>query len=450
MDYITLDYSNAAPFFGNFEMGFLQDIINSIHTKLLKDSDDKKGSAGWVQLPERYKNEEYEKIKLEAASVRENSDVLLVIGIGGSYLGTRAGIELLNHSFQNNLTQERRLAPQVFYVGTNLSSTYISDLIDLVKDKDFSINVVSKSGSSLETAIGFRIFKKLLIEKYGEEEAKSRIYLTTDDQKGTLKVAAMEEGYKTFGIPEDIGGRFSVLTAVGLFPMAVSGISIDKVLEGANRAKIELDVRDIYRNPAYQYAAVRNILYNKGKTIEILASFEPKFHYFSEWWKQLFAESEGKDGLGIFPTTAMYSTDLHSIGQYIQEGRRDLFETIIQIEKSEKELTMETEPKNHDGLNYLSGKTISFINEKALQGTMEAHTKGNVPNVVIKVPEICPFSFGYLVYFFQFSCAISSHILGVNPFNQPGVEAYKKSMYSLLGQPQKLSESNVNSKAITY
>ncbi|WP_040758161.1 glucose-6-phosphate isomerase [Sporosarcina newyorkensis] len=450
MSYIKLDYSKATPFFGNFEMGFLQDVISSIHTNLLKESEDKKGSLGWLHLPGTHKNEEYEKIKIEAAKVRGNSEILLVIGIGGSYLGTRAGIELLNHSFHNYLTQETRLSPQVFFVGTNLSSTYISDLIELLKGKDFSINVVSKSGSSLETAIGFRIFKKILADKYGEEEAKSRIYITTDYQKGTLKLAAIEEGYKTFGIPEDIGGRFSVLTSVGLFPMAVSGICIDKVLDGANTAKMELAQRDINRNPAYQYAAVRNILYNKGKTIEILASFEPKFHYFSEWWKQLFAESEGKEGMGIFPSAAMYSTDLHSIGQYIQEGRRDLFETVIQIEKSEKEITMGTEPKNLDGLNYLSGKTVSFINEKALLGTVDAHMNGGVPNLVIRVPDICPFSFGYLVYFFQFACVISSHILGVNPFNQPGVEAYKNSMYSLLRQPQKLSENSVTTQAITY
>lgn len=449
MDYIELDYSRTLPFFESYQLPLLQDMIKDIHENLLQESRDENGSLGWLNLPGNYRNEEYEKIKSEAAIVRENSDILLVIGIGGSYLGTRAGIELLNHSFHNHLMKEHGASPQIFFVGTNLSSTYMSDLMDLLKGKDFSINVVSKSGASLETAIGFRIFSGLLSDKYGEE-AKSRIYVTTDPHDGILKKTAREEGYETFIIPKDIGGRFSVLTAVGLFPMAVSGICIDDVMEGANAARIELNQSDKKNNAAYQYAAIRNILYNKGKTIEILASYEPKLQSFTEWWKQLFAESEGKAQQGIFPTTALFSTDLHSIGQYIQDGRRNLFETIIQIEKPEKELFLEEHPKNFDGLNYLSGKTIGFINEKALEGTVISHLDGGVPNLVIKVPEVCPFAFGYLAYFFQLSCALSSHVLGVNPFDQPGVESYKENMYALLGQPEKRSERQLEPKIIMY
>jgi len=435
VNHVRLDYSKAIPFFGNYELTLFQDIIQDFHKDMHIKSEFGHESLGWVNLPTQYNIEEFEKVKSEAAKVKDHSDILLVIGVGGSYLGARAGIEMLNHSFYNHLKNEQRASPQVFFVGNNLSSTYITDLIDLLQGKDFSLNVISKSGSTLESAIGFRVFRKLIVDKYDEVEARSRIYVTTDEERGTLRSIATIEGYETFVIPGDIGGRFSVLTSVGLFPMAVSGICIDEVMNGAATAEIELGRKDIAENCAYQYAAIRNILYSKGKTIELLASYEPKFQYFSEWWKQLYAESEGKDQKGIFPATATYSTDLHSIGQYVQEGRRNLFETIIKIEKQEKEIVIGKERINVDNLNYLSGKTLNFVNEQALEGALLAHTDGGVPNLVIQVPEISPFSFGYLTYFFQLACAMSGYILGVNPFDQPGVEAYKKNMFVLMGSP---------------
>lgn len=432
MNYLQLDYSKVTPAFGIDKLNDYQGRIRNIHNEIRSRSESEDDSLGWVDLPGQIDKEEVEQIKRAALKVKNDSDILLVIGIGGSYLGARAAIEMLTHSFYNHLPKEKRKYPQIFFVGTNLSSIYMTDLIELLQDKDFSINVISKSGTTMEPAIAFRIFRKLLEERYGEQEAKSRIYVTTDRISGSLKTIATIEGYKSFVIPSNIGGRYSVLTAVGLFPIAVSGICIDELIRGASVARIELSQWDVTQNAAYQYAAIRNILYEQGKTIEILVSYEPSFHYFFEWWKQLFAESEGKNQKGIFPVSAIFSTDLHSLGQYIQEGKRDLFETIIKVQSSKKELVLEKEFTDFDELNYLSGRTIEFVKNKAFEGTLLAHTEGGTPNIIIQVPEISPFTFGYFVYFFQLSCVMSGYLLGVNPFNQPGVEAYKNTMFSLL------------------
>lgn len=435
MTHITFNYDKALRFFSKEELEnlnpFVQEAHNMLHEKTGVGSD----YLGWVDLPENYDKEEYSRIKQAAEKIRKDSDVLLVIGIGGSYLGARAAIEMLNHSFFNLLSKSDRNAPQIIFVGHHLSSTYMSELFDLIKDKDVSINVISKSGTTTEPAIAFRIFKKFLEEKYGVDEAKSRIYATTDKEKGALKSSADEAGYETFVIPDDVGGRYSVLTAVGLLPIAVSGVSIDAIMQGAQDAMKELSEPSLDKNPAYQYAAVRNLLYQKGKLIELLVNYEPGLHYFAEWWKQLFGESEGKDHKGLYPASANFSTDLHSLGQYIQEGRRHLFETVLHVQTSRKELILEEDEKNSDGLNYLAGKTIHDVNEKAFQGTLLAHTDGEVPNLVIDLPKLDPYTFGYLVYFFEKACGISGYLLGVNPFNQPGVEAYKKNMFALLGKP---------------
>lgn len=435
MTHITFNYDKALRFFSKEELEnlnpFVQEAHNMLHEKTGAGSD----YLGWVDLPENYDKEEYSRIQQAAEKIRKDSDVLLVIGIGGSYLGARAAIEMLNHSFFNLLSKSDRNAPQIIFVGHHLSSTYMSELFDLIKDKDVSINVISKSGTTTEPAIAFRIFKKFLEEKYGVDEAKSRIYATTDKEKGALKSSADEAGYETFVIPDDVGGRYSVLTAVGLLPIAVSGVSIDAIMQGAQDAMKELSEPSLDKNPAYQYAAVRNLLYQKGKLIELLVNYEPGLHYFAEWWKQLFGESEGKDHKGLYPASANFSTDLHSLGQYIQEGRRHLFETVLHVQTSRKELILEADEKNSDGLNYLAGKTIHDVNEKAFQGTLLAHTDGDVPNLVIDLPKLDPYTFGYLVYFFEKACGISGYLLGVNPFNQPGVEAYKKNMFALLGKP---------------
>ncbi|WP_342514745.1 glucose-6-phosphate isomerase [Sporosarcina sp. FSL K6-1522] len=435
MGYIRLDYSKVTPSFGTDDLHYYQERIDVFHKAIRHSFESEHNSLGWVDLPVQFDKEELKHIKRAASKVKKTSDVLLVIGIGGSYLGSRAAIEMLTHSFYNLLPKEKRTTPQLFFVGHNLSSVYISDLMELLEGKDFSINVISKSGTTMEPAIAFRIFRQLLVDRYGEMGAKSRIYVTTDGVKGSLKTVATLEGYETFAIPENIGGRYSVLTAVGLFPIAVSGICIDELLRGARAARGELDQRDVTKNAAYQYAAIRNSLYKQGKTIELLVSYEPNFHYFAEWWKQLYAESEGKNNKGIFPTSAIFSTDLHSLGQYIQEGRQDLFETIIQVQTPQKELVIETETSDFDELNYLGGRTVEFVKNKAFEGALLAHTEGGTPNLIIQIPEINPFTFGYLVYFFQLSCAMSGYLLGVNPFNQPGVEAYKKNMFHLLDRP---------------
>lgn len=435
MTHVSFNYDKALRFFDQKEIDNLSDFVTAAHNMLHNKTGAGNDFLGWVDLPENYDKEEYARIKKAAEKIRNDSDILLVIGIGGSYLGARAALEMLNHSFQNLLSKEKRNAPQIIFVGNHLSSTYMADLFDLLQDKDFSINVISKSGTTTEPAVAFRIFKKHLEEKYGMEEAKNRIYATTDKVKGALKTSADQAGYETFVIPDDVGGRYSVLTAVGLLPIAVSGINTDEIMQGAKDAMKDFSEPDLAKNPAYQYAAVRNILYNKGKVTELLINYEPSLQYFSEWWKQLFGESEGKDQKALYPSSANFTTDLHSLGQYIQEGRRNIFETVLHVGSSRKDLTLEAEDNNADGLNYLAGKTIHEINDKAFQGTLLAHTDGDVPNLVVEVPALDPYTFGYLVYFFEKACGISGYLLGVNPFDQPGVEAYKKNMFALLGKP---------------
>ena len=435
MKHIRFDYSTALSFFGEHEITYLRDAVKVAHHSLHEKTGAGNDFLGWIDLPSNYDKEEFARIKQAAEKIKQDTDILLVVGIGGSYLGARAAIEMLQHSFYNALTKEQRKTPQIVFVGNNISSTYMRDLMDLLENKDFSINVISKSGTTTEPALAFRIFKKKLEEKYGKAEAKKRIYATTDKARGALKSVADEEGYETFVIPDDVGGRFSVLTAVGLLPIAVSGADIDAIMSGAQAAQNDFAASELEENPAYQYAAVRNVLYNKGKTIEMLINYEPGLQYFAEWWKQLFGESEGKDQKGIYPSSANFSTDLHSLGQYVQEGRRDLFETIIKVVNPRHELTIEAEENDGDGLNYLAGETVDFVNSKAFQGTLLAHTDGGVPNLIVEIPAMDAYTFGYLVYFFEKACAMSGYLLGVNPFDQPGVEAYKVNMFALLGKP---------------
>ncbi|WP_179234545.1 glucose-6-phosphate isomerase [Heyndrickxia coagulans] len=435
MTHIQFDYSKALAFFNEHEITYLSEPIRLAHKLLHEKTGVGNDFTGWLTLPKDYDKEEFARIQKAAAKIQNDSDVLLVIGIGGSYLGARAAIEMLNHSFMNVLPKEKRKNPQIFFVGNSISSTYMKDLMDVLEEKDFSINVISKSGTTTEPAIAFRIFNKLLIEKYGEKEAKGRVYATTDRAKGALKTLADAEGYETFVIPDDVGGRYSVLTPVGLLPIAVSGVDIQAMMDGAAKAVDDFSNPEVAENIAYQYAAVRNILYRKGKTIEMLINYEPGLQYFSEWWKQLFGESEGKDQKGIYPSSANFSTDLHSLGQYVQEGRRDLFETVVKVEQAREELTIEKEENDLDGLNYLAGRTVDFVNNKAFEGTLLAHTDGGVPNLVVSIPKTDAYTFGYLVYFFEKACAVSGYLNGVNPFDQPGVEAYKKNMFALLGKP---------------
>lgn len=435
MTHVRFDYSKALSFFGEHEVTYLRDFVKVAHHSLHEKTGAGSDFLGWIDLPVDYDKEEFARIQKSAEKIKSDSDVLLVVGIGGSYLGARAALEFLQHSFYNALPKEKRQTPQVIFIGNNISSSYMTDVMDLLEGKDFSINVISKSGTTTEPAIAFRIFRKLLEEKYGVEEARKRIYATTDKARGALKTLADEEGYESFVIPDDVGGRYSVLTAVGLLPIAVSGSDIEAMMKGAAQAREDFGNSELEENPAYQYAAVRNALYNKGKTIEMLINYEPSLQYFSEWWKQLFGESEGKDQKGIYPSSANFSTDLHSLGQYVQEGRRDLFETIIKVEKPRHELTIEEAESDLDGLNYLAGKTVDFVNNKAFEGTMLAHTDGGVPNLVLTIPQLDEYTFGYLVYFFEKACAMSGYLLGVNPFDQPGVEAYKVNMFALLGKP---------------
>lgn len=435
MTHIRFDYSNALSFFGEHELTYLADAVKVAHHSLHEKTGAGSDFLGWVDLPTDYDKEEFARIQKSAEKIKNDSDVLLVVGIGGSYLGARAALEMLNHSFYNALSKEQRKTPQVLFVGNNISSTYMRDLMDLLEGKDFSINVISKSGTTTEPAIAFRIFRKMLEEKYGVEEARTRIYATTDKERGALKTLATEEGYESFIIPDDVGGRYSVLTAVGLLPIAASGINIEEMMQGAQKAQEDFSASELTENIAYQYATVRNVLYNKGKTIEMLINYEPGLQYFSEWWKQLFGESEGKDQKGIYPSSANFSTDLHSLGQYVQEGRRDLFETVIKVDSPRHELTLEATDQDLDGLNYLAGETVDFVNHKAFQGTLLAHTDGGVPNLIVEIPAMDAYTFGYLVYFFEKACAMSGYLLGVNPFDQPGVEAYKVNMFALLGKP---------------
>lgn len=432
---VTFDYSKADKFISASEVASMESIVNNAKETLVSKTGAGNDFLGWIDLPVNYDKEEFARIKEAAKKIQSDSDVLLVIGIGGSYLGARAAIEFLGHSFYNNLSKGQRKTPEIYYVGNSISSTYIKHLMDVVEGKDFSINMISKSGTTTEPAIAFRVFKKILEEKYGKEEAAKRIYATTDKAKGSLKNLSNEEGYETFVVPDDVGGRFSVLTAVGLLPIAVSGSDIDKLMEGAASGR-ELALNSAYAdNDALKYAAIRNILHRKGKAVEILANYEPSVHYVSEWWKQLFGESEGKDQKGIFPASVDLTTDLHSMGQFIQDGSRIMFETVVNIETPKCSFEIEEEPVDLDGLNYLAGKTVDFINKSAMNGTILAHTDGNVPNLMVTVPEQNEFYLGQLFYFFEFACGISGYISGVNPFNQPGVESYKKNMFALLGRP---------------
>lgn len=435
MKKLSLDLSKAAPFLKEHEVCYMEEMVKTAHEKLHNGTGAGNDFLGWIDLPVNYDKDEFERIKKAAEKIKSDSDVLVVIGIGGSYLGARAAIEMLSHTFHNSLDADKRTAPQIFYVGNNISSTYMVDLLEAVEGKDISVNVISKSGTTTEPAIAFRVFKEYLEKKYGKEEAKKRIYATTDKAKGALKTLADAEGYETFVVPDDVGGRFSVLTAVGLLPIAAAGISIDEMMKGAADAREEYSNPSLKENTCYQYAAARNALYNKGKAIEILVNYEPALFYFNEWWKQLYGESEGKDNKGLFPAAVSFSTDLHSMGQYIQEGRRNLFETVINVEAPNKKISLGSTEDNLDGLNFLAGKEMDFVNKKAFQGTLLAHNDGGVPNMVVNVPQLTPYYFGQLVYFFEKACGISGYLLGINPFDQPGVEAYKKNMFALLGKP---------------
>lgn len=409
--------------------------VKEIHEELQKNKNNEDEFLGWIDLPENYDKEEFERIKKAAKKIQKDSDVLLVIGIGGSYLGARAVIESLTNSFYNMQEKGKRKTPQIIYVGNTLSPNYIHDVMELIEDKDFSINVISKSGTTTEPAVAFRIFRELLEAKYDLKEARGRIFVTTDKEKGALKKLAIKENYQTFVIPDNIGGRYSVLTAVGLLPIAVAGIKIDKLMEGARQAREKYSDSSLKYNECYKYAVARNILYGNDKNIEILVNYEPKMHYMTEWWKQLYGESEGKDEKGIFPTGAEFTTDLHSLGQYIQEGRRNLFETVIKINTPENDMKVGLDEDDLDGLNYLTGKSIDYINKKAMEGTIEAHVVGDVPNILIEMEKLDELNLGKLIYFFELACAMSGKILGVNPFNQPGVEKYKKNMFRLLEKP---------------
>ena len=432
---VTFDYSAAKNFISDAELDMMERIAEDAKKTLVSKTGAGNDFLGWIDLPVDYDKEEFARIQKAAEKIQNDSEVLLVIGIGGSYLGARAAIEFLRHSFYNNVSKEVRKTPEIYFVGNNISTTYISHLLDVVGDRDFSINMISKSGTTTEPAIAFRVFKKKLIEKYGREEANKRIYATTDKAKGALKNLANEEGYESFVVPDDVGGRFSVLTGVGLLPIAVSGADITKLMEGAASMREECLNKPFKENDSVLYAAIRNILLRKGKGIEILANYEPSFHYVAEWWKQLYGESEGKDQKGIFPAAVDLTTDLHSMGQFIQDGQRTMFETVVNIETSREEIIMEEEKVDLDGLNYLAGKSVDFINKSAMKGTLLAHTDGQVPNLMVNVPEQNEFYLGQLFYFFEFACGVSGYILGVNPFDQPGVESYKKNMFALLGKP---------------
>ena len=435
MSKVTFDYSKAAPFIKDHEVESMKKLAMDAKELLVSKEGAGNDFLGWIDLPVNYDKEEFARIKKAAAKIQSDSEVLLVIGIGGSYLGARAAIEFLRHSFYNVVSKEVRKTPEIYFVGNSISSTYIRHLMDVIGDRDFSINMISKSGTTTEPAIAFRVFKEMMEKKYGKAEAAKRIYATTDKAKGSLKNLATEEGYETFVVPDDVGGRFSVLTAVGLLPIAVSGADIDKLMEGAQAGREAALNTPFEDNDAVKYAALRNILLRKGKQIEILANYEPSVHYVSEWWKQLYGESEGKDQKGIFPASVDLTTDLHSMGQFIQDGSRNLFETVINIETSREEIILQEEPVDLDGLNYLAGKSVDFVNKSAMNGTILAHTDGQVPNLMVKVPEVNEFYLGELFYFFEFACGVSGYLLGVNPFNQPGVESYKKNMFALLGKP---------------
>jgi glucose-6-phosphate isomerase len=432
---LQFDYKNALETFRIEELDFISPQVTAAHIQLHQKSGAGNDFLGWTDLPAKYDKVEFARIRKAAAKIRRDSDVLVVIGIGGSYLGARAAIELLTHSFNNLLSKKQRKGPQIIFAGNSISSTYLADLFDLLEGKDVSVNVISKSGTTTEPAIAFRIFKAYLEEKYGKEGACGRIYATTDQARGALKGLADSEGYETFVVPDDVGGRYSILTAVGLLPIAAAGIDIRELMQGAKDAMKEYKNPNLEENACYQYAAVRNILLRKGYNIEIMVNYEPGLHFFTEWWKQLYGESEGKDGKGIFPAGVDNSTDLHSMGQYIQDGQRQLFETLIDVEKARRPMTIPNDPRNLDGLNFLSGLDMAEVNAKAAQGTILAHVDGGVPNLRLAVPALDAYNLGQLVYFFEKACAISGYLLAVNPFDQPGVEGYKQNMFALLGKP---------------
>ena len=432
---LNFNYQFAKNFFNENELKQIKPYVELANEVLTSKSGAGNDFLGWVDLPENYDKDEFARIKKAAEKIKNDSEVLVVIGIGGSYLGAKAAIEFLSHSFYNNLPKDKRKTPEIYFAGTNMSGVYLQHLIEVVGDRDFSVNVISKSGTTTEPAIAFRVFKKMLEEKYGKEEAAKRIYATTDKEKGALKTLATTEGYETFVVPDNVGGRFSVLTAVGLLPIAAAGINIDELMAGAKDAMNDFANKNMDENQALQYAAVRNILHRKGKDLELMVNYEPRVHYLAEWWKQLFGESEGKDGKGLYPTSADFSADLHSLGQYIQEGQRLFFETVVSIGKPEVEFVIESDKDNLDGLNFIAGKTLDYVNKKATDGVILAHIDGDVPNLGVNIPEATPYHLGYTFYFFEKACGVSGYLLGVNPFDQPGVEAYKKNMFALLGKP---------------
>ena len=432
---VTFDYSKASKFISDDEVVAMKKIAEDAKEVLVNKSGAGNDFLGWIDLPVDYDKDEFARIKAAAKKIQSDSEVLVVIGIGGSYLGARAAIDFLRHGFYNNVSKEIRKTPEIYYAGNSISPAYLKGLLDVVGDRDFSVNIISKSGTTTEPAIAFRIFKEKLEKKYGKEEAAKRIYATTDKAKGALKGLATAEGYESFVVPDDVGGRFSVLTAVGLLPIAVSGADIDKLMEGAASGREKALNNTFEDNDAVKYAAIRNILLRKGKAIEITANYEPSLHYFGEWWKQLYGESEGKDQKGIFPAAVDLTTDLHSMGQFIQDGSRLMFETVVNIEKTDADIVIQEEADDLDGLNYLDGKDMDFVNKSAMNGTILAHTDGNVPNLMVNVPEQNEFYLGELLYMYEFACGVSGYILGVNPFNQPGVESYKKNMFALLGKP---------------
>ena len=432
---LNFSYQFAKNFFNEDELKQIKPYVELANEVLTSKTGAGNDFLGWVDLPETYDKDEFARIKKAAEKIKNDSEVLVVIGIGGSYLGAKAAIEFLSHSFYNNLPKDKRKTPEIYFAGTNMSGVYLQHLIDVVGDRDFSVNVISKSGTTTEPAIAFRVFKKMLEEKYGKEEAAKRIYATTDKAKGALKTLATAEGYETFVVPDNVGGRFSVLTAVGLLPIAAAGIDIDDLMAGAKDAMNDFANKNMDENQALQYAAVRNILHRKGKDLELMVNYEPRVHYLAEWWKQLFGESEGKEGKGLYPTSADFSADLHSLGQYIQQGQRLFFETVVSIGKPEVEFVIESDKENLDGLNFIAGKTLDYVNKKATDGVILAHVDGKVPNLGVNIPEVTPYHLGYTFYFFEKACGVSGYLLGVNPFDQPGVEAYKKNMFALLGKP---------------
>ncbi len=435
MKKLTFSCKHAAPFLSERELQALAPEVELAHERLHNRTGLGSDFLGWIDLPKDYDREEFDRVREAALRIQGDSEVFVVIGIGGSYLGARAAIEMLSHSFYNLLPHKERQTPQVFFVGHAISGTYLTELLEIIGDRDFSVNVISKSGTTTEPAIAFRVFRELLEKRYGRDGARQRIYATTDKERGALKTLADAEGYECFVIPDDVGGRYSVLTPVGLLPMAVAGIDIEAVMAGASDARNWYGVPNLEMNDAYQYAAARNVLYRKGKVTEILVNYEPSLQYFNEWWKQLFGESEGKDQRGIFPASVNFTTDLHSMGQFIQDGMRNIFETVLWVQESRHEFMIKKDQADLDGLNFLAGQTMDYVNYQAFRGTILAHTDGGVPNLIVEIPELTPYYFGALVYFFEKACAVSGYLLGVNPFDQPGVEEYKTNMFALLGKP---------------